>query len=154
MEIDEHFGRFRVASRELFNHFFRVSDPYKNDGWALEERFSQVEAVLFEKLVSEQARIPPIKYGSPHPSVRVLLRHGEFAPIMLNREVNSGYWDFPHREVTTDATLTFIRFFDWDLLAFRDNQYVLVRVDHWPAHPEVVGKQGLLESQYARFVKV
>lgn len=24
------------ASRDLFNHFFRVSDPYNNDGWQFE----------------------------------------------------------------------------------------------------------------------
>jgi hypothetical protein len=71
---------------------------------------------------------------------------------MLNREVNSGYWDFPIREVTRDARLLFFRFFDWDVLAYRDNRYVLVQIDSWPSHPEAVGKQALVEARYVHFV--
>jgi hypothetical protein len=70
---------------------------------------------------------------------------------MLNREFSSGYWDYPLKEVTEEARLIFIRFFDWDQLAYRDNRYVLVQVQSWSAHPETVGKQGLIESQYVLF---
>jgi hypothetical protein len=57
MELDALLNRFRIASRELFNHFFRVDDPYNNEeAWALEESYGEVETLLFEKLVLEPGR--------------------------------------------------------------------------------------------------
>ena len=152
MNIDEMMNRFRLASREVFNHFFRVSDPYNNDGWSFEERFSEVQAVLFKKLVTEPASLSDKGYGYLQPEILVELR-SESAPIMLNREVDSGYWDHPIKEVTKDARLLFISFFDWDQLDYRDNRYVRVQMDRWSSHPETVGKHALIESQYVRFVK-
>lgn len=52
----------------------------------------------------------------------------DFAPIMFNREIQSGYWDHPLKEVTNDAKLVFVSFFDWDDLDYRDNRYVRVIV--------------------------
>ena len=154
MDLDELMSRFRIASRELFNHFFRVSDPYNNDGWSHEERFSEVEALLFKKLVLEPADLADLKYGLPHPSIRVILRRSEFAPIMINREIAGGYWDFPLREVTKDARLIFITFFDWDQLDVRDNRYVRIRIDHWATQPTAEGKHALIDSQYVSFTVV
>ena len=165
MAPNEMMNRFRLASRELFNHFFHVSgatgqssraplDSPAADGgeaWDLEVRFSHVEEVLFEKLVCEPARLTHAPYGSLQSEILVEL-NSDVCPIMLNREVNSGYWDFPIREVTRDARLLFFRFFDWDVLAYRDNRYVLVQIDSWPSHPEAVGKQALVEAQYVHFV--
>jgi hypothetical protein len=150
LDIDEMMNRFRLASRTLFNQFFRVSRPYENEGWIVEQRFSEVQALLFEKLVTEPASLPNVKYGFPQPEITVRLRN-RTAPIMLNRERSSGYWDYPLKEINDEARLIFIRFFDWDQLDYRDHRYVVVEVQDWPAHPEVVGKQGLLESHHARF---
>ncbi len=166
MTLNEMMNRFRVASRELFNHFFHVSGATGEaagappnasgaeggDAWDFEMRFSHVEEVLFEKMVCEPARLTHVGYGSVQPEIVVEL-DSDFCPIMLNREVNSGNWDFPLREVTRDARMVFLRFFDWDILAYRDNRYVRVRVEHWPSHPEAVGKQALIESQYVHFVR-
>jgi hypothetical protein len=154
MDLDELMNRFRIASRELFNHFFRVLDPYNNDGWSYEERFSEVEALLFMKLVLEPAQLADLRYGLPHPGIRVILRGSEFAPIIINRETDSGYWDFPLREVTKDALLTFVAFFDWDQLAIRDNRYVRVRIDSWPIHREAEGKHALIGSEYVSYAQV
>jgi len=153
IDIDELICRFRIASRELYNNFFMVRNPYENDGWDSEQRFSDVEELLFQKLVLEPTSINGEKYGRAQPMILVQLRLGEFAPIRLNREIESGYWDYPIPEVTNDARLLFLEFFDWDQLDYRNNQYVLVQVDHWPSHPETVGKRALIESQYVRFAK-
>lgn len=72
---------------------------------------------------------------------------------MLNREINSGYWDFPIAEVPEQAHLCFVRFFDWDLRGVRDNQYVEIRVEKWEAHPEANGKHGLLEARHVAFAE-
>jgi hypothetical protein len=84
----------------------------------------------------------------------VEIRAGETAPIMLNRETSSGYWDHPVTEVTRQAELCFLAFFDWDQLGYKDNRYVRIRVNRWPSHPEVVGKDALIDTQYVRFVRV
>lgn len=151
--IDEMMNQFRLASRELFNHFFRVPDPYVNDGWLLEDRFSGVQCILFQKLVTEPASLLDATYGTLQPEIQIELRSGESAPIMINREINSGYWDYPIKEVTKDARLLFVSFFDWDQLDYRDNRYVRLQIDDWPSHPETCGKQALIESRHVRFSK-
>lgn len=154
MEINSLVHRFRLASRDLFNHFFRVEDPYENeDAWAFEERYSEVEALLFEKLVLEPANLPVIRYGSMHPAIGVEIKYGEFAPVMLNRELDSGYWDDPIKEVTSEAKLAFISFFDWDQLDYRDHRYVRVQVLEWPSQPHTIGKHALIETHYVIFKK-
>ena len=152
MTLDELVSRFRVAGRELFNHWFRVPDPYDRDGWLLEERFSEIEALLFQKLVTEPGGLPDTRYGEPNAQIRLRLV-SDRAPIMVNRDVDSGYWDHPIDLVTPDAELIFLRFFDWDQLAFRNNQYARVIVRSWPSHPEVSGKHALIDSQYVKFVE-
>lgn len=152
--IDEMMNHFRLASREVFNHFFRVSDPYNNDGsWILYERFSAVQTILFHKLVTEPASLADTKYGYLQRDIVVELRNGGSAPVMINRDIDSGYWDYPTKEVAKDVRLCFVSFFDWDQLDYRDNHYVRVQIDHWPSHPEAVGKHALIESQYVRFIK-
>jgi hypothetical protein len=151
MKIDESMKRFRLASRELFNAYFRVEEPWNNDGWRLEERFSEVEAVLFDALVARSCEIDSTKYGELQPEIQVVLNRSEFAPVMINRESDSGYWDFPVQRMTKNGKLAFIRFFDWDLLTIRDNQYVRARIEEWPEHPECVGKHALIETQYVVF---
>jgi hypothetical protein len=64
MTLDEMMNRFRLASRELFNHYFRLPDTGEASGtqpdapseegggaWDLEMRFSHVERMLFDKMV-------------------------------------------------------------------------------------------------------
>lgn len=163
MTLNERMNRFRVASRELFNHFFHVSGASAgtsgappnassadgDDPWDLERRFSYVEEVLFDQLVCEPAKLTHVQYGDLQTEILVELS-SDLCPIMLS--AGPGSWDFPVREVTRDARLVFFKFFDWDILAYRDNRCVLVQVDDWPSHPEAVGKQALIESHYVHFV--
>ncbi len=145
--------QFRLASRELFNHFFHIVNPYENNGWIVTERFAIVEEILFQKLVTEPASLPSMRYGDIQTDIMVELNGCEFAPTMFNRDVDSGYWDYPLTETDKEAELVFISFFDWDMLDYRDNQYVRVLVQAWPGRSDIVGKHGLIESQYVRFTK-
>jgi hypothetical protein len=154
LDVDDLVNKFRLASRELFNHFFRVPNPYDGDeGWEMRERFLAVQSVLFQKLVTEPAGLPSIKYGDPQTNITVKIRVNENVPVMLNREISSGYWDHPVKEATQEASFCFLAFFDWDQLGYQDNRHVRVRVDRWPSHPEVIGKHALIDCQYIRFVK-
>lgn len=154
MDIDAMMNSFRLASRELFNNFFRLDRPWEKatEAWALEGRFRTVEDALFQKLVNEPAGLARMPYGELQPSIIVELR-GDFAPVMVNRLIDSGYWDHPIKEITQEARLLFIRLFDWDQLNYRDNQYVRVKIDQWRSHPDVAGKHALLESHHIKFRK-
>jgi hypothetical protein len=151
VHLNDSMTQFRLAARELFNTFFRVEAPYTNDGWALEARFRVLESALFDQLVAAPNSLPLDSYGSHQPGVRVALRGLDFAPVMVNREVDSGYWDHPLTEATKDVELSFVRFFDWDILAVRDYQYVRVKIEAWPSHSEVVGKHALIEARCVGF---
>ncbi|MHB0992727.1 MAG: hypothetical protein ACYC3O_01315 [Burkholderiales bacterium] len=153
LSLDKLMTQFRLASRELFNHFFHIVNPYENNGWIIAERFATVEEILFQKLVTEPASLPSIRYGDIQADIKVELNSCEFAPTMFNRDVDSGYWDFPLTETNKEAELVFISFFDWNVLDYRDNQYVRVLVQAWPGHSDIVGKHGLIESQYVQFTK-
>jgi hypothetical protein len=153
MTLDDHINRFRVASRELFNGYFRTPDPYGGTvGWVLEERFSAVESLLFQKLVTEPSALQLEHYGDVQNHILVEPQ-ADSVPWMLNRELNSGYWDGSPAKVTREARLFFVKFFDWDQLAIRDNRYVRVKVAEWAAHPETTAKHALIETQYVRYVE-
>ena len=70
---------------------------------------------------------------------------------MLNRDLCSGYWDYPLYEIHDDTVMVFVSYFDWDQLNYRDNNYVRVVIKEWLSHPEVIDKHGLIEAQYVRF---
>jgi hypothetical protein len=153
MSLDEMMNQFRLASRELFNNYFRVWNPNAaEEPWLAKERFSEVEAVLFQQLVTEPLSIEYVEYGYLQPRIQVKALIGETTNAMLNRELDSGYWDYPLKEITNDATLLFISYFDWEQLRCRDNQYVRAQVESWPRHPEVVGKHALLDSNNLQYL--
>jgi hypothetical protein len=154
MRLDTALNQFRLASRELFNHYFRASAS-DDDAWLLVERFREIEEVLFQKLVTEPAALARVRYGDPQSDILILLRDGmDAAPITLNRDVDSGYWDYPLTQVTRGAKMVFVSFFDWDQLSYRDNQFVRVQLLDWSEHPEVNGKHALIESHNVLFDQV
>jgi hypothetical protein len=161
MSIEHRICQFRLASRELFNQYFSVAIPknansdiaeeQSEDGWILHERFAEVEELLFQKLVSEPSSIKIERYRSvPQSQILVTLRFDK-SPIKLNREQKSGYWDFPLKEISREATLLFVSYFDWDTLRCFDNRFVQVQIKDWSSHPETNGKYGLIESHLVSY---
>jgi len=155
MQLNTAVNQFRLASRELFNHYFRAPDANWDEAWGLVERFREIEEILFQKLVAEPAALKRVQYGNPQPEILVLLRNEiDAAPMMLNRDVDSGYWDHPLSQITKSAQMIFVSFFDWDQLGYRDNQLVRVQVIDWPEHSEANGKHALIEIQYILFAQL
>ena len=153
MDIDDLMNQFRIASRELFNHYFRFDDPYsiEKESWALQERFSELQRVLFDKMVVDPAGIGSGIYGHPLEQIIASGRLDGTLPAMINREKVSGYWDYPVREIPGSTKLVFVAFFDWDQLAVRDNRYVRAQIVTWPGREEAVGKHVLVESNLVKF---
>ena len=152
MTIDRSMNRFRLASRELFNQYFRIDDPYENNGWDLEEDFSQIEQLLFQKLVAEKYGLPTSSYGRTQKAI-VVKPITDGCPWMLNRElpVAHGYWDYPDAKFLQSIHAEFVRFFDFDWLAYRDYRYVMVFVSTAPGLQEIENRYALVETQYVRY---
>lgn len=149
MDFDELMGQFRRANRELFNNFFL---NLEEDGWLARERYTDVEFILFQRMVLSMFDIQGVGYGKPEPAVRVVIAgdHSS-APIMINREIDSPYFDFPVDQLTRDAVLHFVKFFDWSPTNVCDHQYVEVQINDWPSHPETKGKIALIENLHVKF---
>ncbi len=151
MKIDDLINKFRVASRELFNNYFRIENPWskenQEEAWYRQNRYLEVEKTLWQQLVLDMAEIdgPGYESNEAHPKIRLKIK-SDIGPIMLNREFHSGYWDYPIKEVTNKAVFSFVCFFDFDNLSIRDNQYVRAKLIEWPAHPEAIGKHALLDA--------
>jgi len=151
MNLDDRMNRFRLASRELRNHYFRSDDP--DNPWVAVQRFDEVERVLFENMVSAPLGLPTNRYKNVNPNI-VVVPGGSFGvPIMINRgkDVNHGYWDHPTTRIDANAKLLFVRFFDWDEMGYMDNQYVMVLIAECSSDPDLIGRYALIESQYVRF---
>ena len=151
-DLNQSMDQFRLASRELYNRYFRLAEPYPTSdlGWSLLERFREVESVLFAALVSG-CGVELNGYRSVQPHIVVKLRRVHEIPAMINREIDSGYFDFKVKHITSEATCHFIEFFDFDVLGVRDNQYVRAVIHAWSAHQETVGKHVLLEANLVIF---
>src|SRR5258705_11988820 len=155
ISLNERMNRFRLASRDIFNQHFRLENPYDSASaaWAAEERFVEVQRVLFKNLVVEP--VPPVaprQYGEVQRWISVRSSVPSTAiPAMINRDIDSGYWDHSVREISTGSTLVFVSFFDWDQLAIRDNRYVRVLIAESADKPEIVGRHALIETYLIRF---
>lgn len=152
MNINELMCKFRFASRELFNNHFTVSNPYQNDdAWLMQEMFSGVEETLFQNLVCEPLSLACQNYKYNQPNIFVKFHLTDQLGVMVNREIDSGYWDFGVTKIRSDTKMTFISFYDWENLCFRDNQYVEVLIVGCPQYPEITGKHALLEARSVVF---
>ncbi|MDP5238750.1 hypothetical protein Q9Q94_04375 [Uliginosibacterium sp. 31-16] len=154
MNIDRRINKFRLASRELFNNYF-LEEFLADEDWDFYEQFTTIEESLFQALVTAQSGIEEIIYGFPQPAIQVVARQGSSGmPIMLNREIDSGYWDHPIKQCVPGCVFTFKIFFDWDQRSYKDNRYVRAIVKTWPDNPSLVGKHVLIETHYVSYEQV
>jgi hypothetical protein len=153
--IDDALRRFRIADRELYNQHFHIPNPYNDTdtAFAAMERFEEVQACLFNALVSGPLDLEPVRYRQTQPAIRVELLHSE-TPVMLNRELDSGYWDHPVTELSPQIPIAFISYFDWDQLNYHDNYYVRGEILENEMAPELVGKHVLIECLNVQFTTI
>lgn len=146
-------NRFLIASRDLFNTQFRMEAPYvgKNAASDLRDDCLLVEQALFRVIVGAPSEGEAPGYGETQHWIRVIPSGSPSPPIMLNRELSSGHWDYPLDKIDATDDLRFVRYFDWSDIERRDNRYVMVLVAGSASHPEIVGKLGLIESHQVTY---
>jgi len=78
---------------------------------------------------------------------------GHGTPIMIQNPrpgAPTGYWDDPVNVIKpTQAELLFIGYFDWNEMDYIDLRYYRVKIASFDAHPELVGREALIERQQA-----
>jgi hypothetical protein len=148
MSIHDRLVTFRLASRQLFNGFFRHSIK---SAAALEdeERFGNVEDELFSMLVSDPEGIANTTYHEPQHEILIKFQAGiRSKRWLVNRASSWGEEICPD-----DAELHFEAFFDWDQMGVKDYQYVRVWVADCPSQIPLVGMEALVEFQDVEFVR-
>lgn len=150
--MDKAINKFRLASRELFNNFF-LEEFLEAEDEDFYEQFTIIEEQLFCALVTTKFDLGKIVYGFPQPEILVKAKEASICgtPIMINREIDSGYWDYPISIASPECVFTFVKFFDWDQKSYKDNRYVRVIIQEWPADPDLVGKHALIETIYTSY---
>lgn len=124
------------------------------DSW---DRFQQVKNLLFNALVV--ARVGEIECCGdlatvPRPIYRVIPLDPGPVPIMIHKPregERNVYWDDPVNKIKAgDAELHFVDYFDWNKMAYVDFRYYRVRIAEFTAHPDLVGREALLDHEHAR----
>jgi hypothetical protein len=146
-DVTSEMNDFREAARHLWNmHFRGLAEPSQD--WDVRDDFNAIVALLFRALVlgpigREEWEYTPdeVAIREPLPFLHVVAKSE--SDLHINRELNSGYWDFPV-VAPGDLDLQFLQCFDWWELGHRDFAYYRVRIAESKAHPALVGKDALV----------
>lgn len=152
-DVTEILDHYRVSARSLWNAAFWPIPGLRTP--EATEQYGEIKLILFDGLVLarlEEELDPAQLFRSPIPFLRVT-PSSQTVPILINnpRPEGTGYWDYPLNCVDSDKVeMHFIEFFDWNQFDYLDFQYYRVKIAKLDAHPDVIGREALIERQYAR----
>jgi hypothetical protein len=123
----------------------------------LEEEFCKIEQLLFSSIVLFQLKgnVAESDFLDDHMNMapRVLERfrivpRAQSMPVMINREMISGYWDHPITELwKNEALIGFVHYYDFCAMDMpRRYEYVRGRILDCSKYPEIVGKDLLVPA--------
>ena len=151
-EVSAIFDHFRASAREIWNTAFWPDTDLRD--WDSVDQFDQIQRILFSELVLRKVdREWPLQdiFVNAIPFFRVV--PSGHVPIMIQNprhERAAGYWDHPVNSIRSDeAELLFIAYFDWNRMDYADFRYYRVKVASFDAHPELVGRESLIDRQQA-----
>jgi len=152
-EVTQLIYAYREGVRTLWNGTFRPGVKPYVDFDAI-DIFAEIRGRLFQELVLRPIGMQDYRKASvrdPYPFLR-LAPKSDPVPIMINRPSQDGnmYWDDPVGRLGANGLcLLFVDFFDWDDFGFIDLQYYRARIATCPEHPQVEGREGLLDVHHA-----
>jgi hypothetical protein len=154
-DVSSVFDHYRSNARAIWNTAFWPDQDFRN--WDSIEQFHEIEKLLFQELVLAKVDrewplcdlfVNAITFFQIAPSIA----HG--TPILIQNPrpgAPTGYWDDPVNLIKPrEAELVFIAYFDWDQMDYIDLRYYRVKIVSFDAHPELVGREALIERQHAR----
>jgi len=153
-DISSVFDHYRASARAIWNTAFWPDPDFRN--WDSIDQFHEIEKLLFQELVlAKVGREWPLcdlfENAIPFFQIVPSVVHG--TPIMIQNPrpgALTGYWDDPVNLIKPrEAELLFIEYFDWDELDYIDLRYYRIKIACFDAHPELVGREALIERQHA-----
>jgi hypothetical protein len=146
-DVSAIFDHFRVSARDIWNRGFWPVLDFQN--WDSSEVFGEIKTLLFEEFVLTRLDMewPREKiFREPIPFFNLASTHGTSSALIQRSASARGYWDHPVKEIKAgEAELHFIEYFDWNQMDYQDFQYYRAEIASFPAHPETVGLEVLLE---------
>jgi hypothetical protein len=154
-DVTESFDHYRISARSVWNAAFWPHSCFRN--WDCFGQFQEIARILFDQLVLFRlGREFPFDsvFRMPIPFFHLAPSSPSGCPIMIARpipEVPIGLWDDPVNRVNPgQVEMSFLDFFDWNLLDYRDYQYYRVSIAAFAEQPHLVGREALIERQYAK----
>lgn len=148
------FDHYRVSARAIWNTAFWPDPDFRD--WDSIDQFHEIERLLFRELVlAKLDKEWPLQgiFRDAIPFFRVVPTSSHGMPIMIQKPrpgAPTGYWDDPVETVKPEeAKLVFIAYFDWNDMDYIDLRYYRVKITSFDAHPELVGREALIERQHA-----
>jgi len=154
-EVTDLFNTYRECCRNLWNTRFLPTKP----DWDQSDRFQDITVILFSSLIAAPLRaeknlLSPDYVASPNllSEFHVIPVSESGVSININREKErSGYWDYPLQQIRPgEADLRYLKYFDFDMLGFRDFSYYQVRVVASNKYPDIVGRDALITTWHAK----
>lgn len=146
-EVTSVMDHYRSVVRSIWNEGFWTQQELRD--WDSLDRFKEIRKLLFHALV-----VATLEAAVQAPTLQVVPLDSGPVPILIHRPREGDrnhYWDDPVRELkATEAELHFLDYFDWNEMDYIDFQYYRVRIVQFKPHPHLVGREALLEHQYAK----
>lgn len=145
--------RYRELARNLHNSCFFSCSEFTFDSY---DRLEAIKKQLFALIVLDESDIPfdeSTLFINPLSQLRVSVMENVAVPVYINRPSSDGnmYWDDPKNVLENEKVrLSFISFFDWDVLSSIDFKYCRVRIEGFPDSPELNGRDALIEMEYCK----
>jgi hypothetical protein len=152
MNITQDIHEFREATRHLWNVHLRQKATWDT----LEIFMESICPSLFRSIVLMRSHpdgpdIPVYGASEPIHEYRVYMRGQGKLPLHVAADMPpGGRWDFPVEWIPPEENpiLTPICFFDWDQLGWKRMEYYQVRIEKCPSHPEIEGRDALIQCNY------
>lgn len=153
-DVSRVFDHYRSNARTLWNTAFWPDPDFQN--WDSIDQFHEIEKLLFQELVlarldREWPLCDLFVCAIPFFQVSPSIAHG--TPILIQNPrpgAPTGYWDDPVNLIKPrQAELLFLAYFDWDQMDYIDLRYYRVKIVSFDSHPELIGREALIERQHA-----
>ena len=151
-DVSNIFDHFRVSARAIWNTAFWPDPDFQN--WDSIDQFDEIQRILFDELV-----LGKVDRDWPLPDLfRIAIPFFQVSPsghvpIMIQNprsERATGYWDHPVNLIRPgEAKLLFISYFDWNRMDYAELRYYHVSIAEFGSHPELVGREALIDRAQA-----
>jgi hypothetical protein len=149
VKVNEIVQRYRLALRDVWNHYFWVDPDLQN--WESVYAYRKLHLSMFAALVAHPLDLGEVSYVfGPGFFVVPISERSEFANIQVNvakpSRPDEGIWKPVAGPFDGDkARFTLIDFFDWSPLDYIDLRYYVVLIERLDGHEEYVGTHALVE---------